>query len=82
MTLACVRDCHRHRGLPLTNLIRSKQRPKYITSVANEIQLGGAVIVLGLDVLIDVEIRIPLVRSVVPHHQVGEALPRVRHRTN
>ncbi len=67
LTLACVCDCHHHQGLPLADFVQTKLCPQYVTSVSHEIQLGGSVIIFRLDVLIDVEIRIPLVRSVVPH---------------
>ena len=67
LTLVCVCDCHRHRGLPFADFVQTKLRPRYVTSVSHEIQLGGAVIIFRLDVLIGVEIRILLVRSIVPH---------------
>ena len=82
LTLTRVCDCHRTRGKQLPDFIGTKLHTQKVTSVSHDIQLGGAVVILGLDVLVGVEVWIPFVCSVVPHFRVGEALPRVRHCTD
>ena len=51
LALTCVRDRHRHCGFPLADFVRAKLHPQCIPSVSLDIGLGGAVFVLGLNVL-------------------------------
>jgi hypothetical protein len=53
--------------------------PQCIAFVSHDIELGSAVVVLGLDVLEYAKIRIALVRSIVTQLQICEALPCVGH---
>jgi hypothetical protein len=70
LALTCIRDRHCLRGSPLANFVCAKISPERITFVSHDIELGGAVVILGLDVLIHVEIGIVFVRSIVTHLRI------------
>ncbi len=80
LALTCV--CNRHQlcSFPLANFVCATFSPQCITSISHAIELGSAVVVLGLEFLEDVKVGITLIRSIVKYLWICEALPGVGHR--